>query len=330
LLSIRLTHIGGFLRARLCVLLCFLFAQHAAASCGSSSCPIDLHALGLTTTSPLVADLSFQYINQDHFLGRRDLETEHHELQTINRITTLTISDLITPRFQLTATLPYVSRSHRHVEVATGNFERWNFGAFGDAAIQARFRAYRSPTSTTADSLWLSAGVKLPTGARHKSNGEEDAEVTIQPGSGSTDYNVGATWQGGVIRNTRLTGMMGSATEIPYFASVTFRHNGAGTNRYRRGNELQVNAGSEYPITQHVTVLGQINLRVQSKDSPGSTGENIGLTGGTHLYVSPGLRYLMTRGVSVYGYVQVPVLENVNGAQLSSRENLLVGIQKRF
>lgn len=318
------------MRARLCVLFCFFFAQQAAASCGSSSCPIDLHALGLTTTSPLVADLSFQYIDQDHFRGSRDLETEHHELQTINRITTLTMSDLITPKFQLTATLPFVSRSHRHVEVESGDLERWSFGAFGDASLQARFRAYRVAASPTANSLWLSAAVKLPTGAKHETNGDEEAEVTIQPGSGSTDYTLGATWQSGWIRNTSLGGMMGHATLIPFFASVSFRHNGAGTHRYQRGNEWQINSGSEYPISSKLVLLGQVNLRVQSKDSPGDTGENIDLTGGSHLYVSPGLRFMMPSGFSAYGYVQVPVYEHVHGAQLVSRENVLVGIQQRF
>ena len=318
------------MRARLCVLLCFFFAQQAAASCCSSSCPIDLHALGLTSTSPLVADLSFQSIDQNHFRGSRDLETEHHELQTINRITTLTISDLITPRLQLTATLPFVSRSHRHIEIESGELERWNFGAFGDAAIQARFRAYRVAASPAASSLWLSAGVKLPTGARHESNGDEEAEVTLQPGSGSTDYTLGATWQSGVIRDTKLGGMMGHATLIPFFASVSFRHNGAGTRRYQRGDEWQVNGGSEYPISRSLVLLGQINLRVVGKDSAGLTGENIDLTGGTHLYVSPGLRFVFARGVLAYGYVQVPVYERVNGAQLVSLENLVIGVQKRF
>jgi len=318
------------IRARILASFLILFAHQAAASCGASSCPIDLHALGLTSSSPLVADLSFQYIDQNHLRGSRDLETEHHELQTINRLTTLQLSYLVAPRFQISATLPFVSRSHRHIAVDTGELERWHFGAFGDAALQGRYRLYQSTTSPASDSFWISAGVKLPTGARHESNGEEDAEVTIQPGSGSTDVFAGATWQSGWLRNTALKGEMGHTTLIPFFASVTLRRNGRGTNRYRKGDELQVNAGSEYPINSRVNVLGQINLRQASKDSIGDTFENPGLTGGTHLYVSPGLRITLGRGLSAYTYVQLPVYEHINGAQLVSRRNLLVGIQDRF
>jgi hypothetical protein len=274
--------------------------------------------------------MSFQYIDQNHLRGSRDLETEHHELQTINRLTTLQLSYLVAPRFQISATLPFVSRSHRHIAVDTGELERWHFGAFGDAALQGRYRLYQSATSPTSDSFWLSAGVKLPTGARHESNGKEEAEVTIQPGSGSTDVFAGATWQSGWLRNTALKGMMGNTTLIPFFASVTLRHNGRGTNRYRKGDELQASAGSEYPINSRVHILGQVNLRQSSKDSVGDTLENPGLTGGTHLYVSPGIRIAVGRGLSAYSYVQLPVYEHVNGAQLIARRNLLVGIQDRF
>src|SRR5216684_1792058 len=113
------------------------FEPNAYGSCGSSSCPLDLHALGLTDNARMVFDLSFQYIDQDHLRHQRgNFEIEHDELRTINRLTTLQISSLITPRLQLSVTAPYVSRSHEHVERASGSSEEWRFGAFGDTALQ--------------------------------------------------------------------------------------------------------------------------------------------------------------------------------------------------
>jgi hypothetical protein len=196
------------MRARtLASMLLFLlsFAPNVYGSCGSSSCPLDLHALGLTDSSRLVFDLSFQYIDQDHLRHQRgNFEIEHDELRTINRLTTLQISSLITPRLQLSVTAPYVSRTHEHVERASGSFEQWRFGAFGDAALQARYRVFRAD-GPAGGSLWLSAGAKLATGARHEQSlGDhpEEAEGTIQPGTGSTDVLLGATWQGGLLRDT--------------------------------------------------------------------------------------------------------------------------------
>jgi len=311
------------MRATLLLSALLCWTANAFASCGSSSCPLDLHALGLLDNARFVLDLSFQSIDQDRLRTQRgDFAIEHDELRTINRLTTLQLTARVAPRWQIGVTAPFVSRTHEHVERGSGDFEQWHFGAFGDAAVQARFRAARS--------LWLTAGVKLPTGARHETNGDEEAEVTIQPGTGSTDLTLGATWQGGIVRDTGAGGPMGSATLIPLFVSASVRRNGRGTHDYRRGGELQVSAGSEYPLTSSLHVLGQLNLRRLAKDDAGATEENRELTGGTVLYLSPGLRLLAGGGTSVYGYVQLPVMQRVNGVQLVSRANVLVGIQKRF
>jgi hypothetical protein len=316
------------LRTRVLVLLSSLLLSvtQASASCGSSSCPLDLHALGLTDNSRLTLDLSFQYLDQNHLRRQRgDFEIEHDELRTINRLTTFQLSGRVTPRLYLSLTVPYVSRTHEHVERATSTFEEWRFGAFGDAAVQARYRV--------AQSLWLSAGAKLPTGAHHEQSrgtDPEEAEVTIQPGSGSTDILLGATYQGGVVRDTALGGPLGNATLIPYFASITYRRNGRGTRDYRRGDEIQVSAGSEYPVAASLHLIGQINVRRSAKDDVGQTEENPALTGGTYVYLSPGLRLLAGHGASLYGYVQIPIVQRVNGVQLVSRANYLAGIQERF
>lgn len=310
-------------RALALSMLSFLSAAAGFASCGSSSCPLDLHALGLADNARLVLDLSFQYIDQDRLRRQRgDFDIEHDELRTINRLTTFQVTARVAPRLQLGVTAPFVSRTHEHIDRGSGELEQWRFGAFGDAAVQARYRATRS--------LWFSAGVKLPTGARHETNGDEEAEVTIQPGTGSTDVVLGATYQGGILRDTGVGGPMGSTALIPLFASVTYRRNGRGTHEYRRGDEVQVSAGSEYPLAQSLHVIGQVNVRHSAEDAVGETGENPALTGGTFVYVSPGLRLLAGNGTSVYGYVQIPVLQRVNGVQLVSRANVLVGIQRRF
>jgi hypothetical protein len=319
------------MRGKLIVLLCFAFAPRLLASCGSASCPIDLHALGLTDASTLVADLSFQYIKQDRLRGNA-VETEHRELQTFNRVATLTLSYRVTPALQFVGTVPFISRQHDHVEVATGNPEEWRFHDFGDASLQARWRAWRGE-SPVGSSFWLSGGVKLPTGAANEvSRGDdpEEGEVPIQPGSGSTDILLGATWQSGILRETSLQGMMGKTTLIPFFASVSYRLNGRGTHDYRIGNELQLNIGSEYPLTDKLHLLGQVNLRHREKDSVGETEENPDLTGGTFVYLSPGIRVSISHATSLYGYVQFPVIQNVNGTQLTSRANFLAGVQERF
>jgi hypothetical protein len=65
-------------------------AGSAIASCGLSSCPIDLHALQFGDTGRFSLDLSFQYIDQDQpRIGSRrahvgEIASDHDEIRTIN------------------------------------------------------------------------------------------------------------------------------------------------------------------------------------------------------------------------------------------------------
>ena len=304
--------------ALIACVVCIFLAAPAFASCGSSSCPIDLHNLLGADVGHLVVDLSFQYIDQEHIRGFA-LSEPHEEIRTINRIANLQFSYAPTSRFRSSVIAPFVSRSHEHLELATNDRERWSFSNFGDVAVQGRWRA--------AQHVWLLGGVKLPTGARHEMDvtGSEEAEVTMQPGTGSTDVTVGATYENGFIRDTALEGPLGHATTIPYFASITYRANGRGTHDYRRGNETQISVGTQYPLRDGLDLLLQGNARLLEKDEVGSTEENPDLTGGRFFYVSPGLRLGMA-----YAYVQVPIYQHVNGRQLVARVNYLIGIQHRF
>jgi len=314
------------------VLAAALAAPTAHASCGASSCPIELHAL-TPNENGFTLDLSFQYIDQNRarqgsaFSG----EEEHRELRTINRLTALQLSAPLSSRFEFAVTVPFVDRWHEHLDLQANELERWSFHGLGDVAMQLRTRLL-SFDDTAPKSLWLTTGVKLPTGEKHEPalGGGENAEIMIVPGSGSVDAMVGLSYQGGVVRNTVLWGPFGGATVIPYFVSATYRRNGRGTDDYRLGDELLLNAGTEYPIARRLDVLAQINARLRAKDDPGTTSENRDLTGGRFLYVSPGLRFELRRNASVYAYAQIPLHQHVNGVQLTAPVNYLVGVRQHF
>ena len=318
------------------LLLLFLFtSQNVSASCGSSSCPIDLHALQFGD-GKFSLDLSFQYIDQDQpRIGSRRAQvgaiaSDHDEIRTINRLTALQLNYSLSERFQMAVTLPYVSRSHEHFDEENAQIERWNFGDAGDVVAQGRLRLFAS-NSLDHSSLWLTGGVKLPTGSKRETGSSgEDAEVTIAPGTGSTDALLGITYQSGLLHDTALQGEMGHTTLIPIFIALNGRLNGRGTHDYRRGHEIQLNAGTEYPLTSNVHLLGQINGRMSSKDDVGQTDENRDLTGGRYIYLSPGLRLLLGAKMSIYAFVQLPVYQHVNGLQLTSKANYLAGIHKSF
>src|SRR5712691_2542527 len=325
-------------------LILFFAAASLHASCGSSSCPIDLNALNAPIAGQIGFDLSFQYINQNRprifthsaFVG--EIPTDHDEVKTTNRIATALLTYAVTNNWQLSLAVPWISRSHEHFTALDGEstangsvLESWKLNGIGDVALQSRYRLFASGRAT-AGGLWLITGLKLPTGSYDQSNARGHlAEITLQPGSGTTDGIIGLSWQSGFNRPTGLSGPLGHFAVIPFFASATYQARTGDVDGYRLGNELQVSSGTAYPISDSVVALLQLNGRVREKDRivSGPPSEDTDFTGGKYIYASPGIRFDI-RGVSVYAIVQLPLYQRVNELQLTSRANVMVGLQHRF
>jgi len=323
------------------------------ASCGSTSCPIDIRSLHGPEAGEWTLDLSFQYIDQDqprigtHSAEVGELPSEHDEVRTLNRATAATLRYAPSQRFQLGLTFPWVSRFHEHIEEegipdagagedkhggdhalgGEGSLETWSLQGAGDLALEAQARVW----SRQRTSLWLTGAVELPTGPSDIDNDEgEIAEPPVQPGSDSTDWIAGVSLRGSAVRDTALEGALGHSTALPWFATLTYRRNGDGREGYRLGEEWQANAGGAYPLTHGLDLLFQLNARRRGKDEPGDSGEDVRFTGGTFLFASPGLRVGLGERWAGYAFVQLPVYQDVNGLQLTARANWLTGVQARF
>jgi hypothetical protein len=297
-----------------------LFPIYAGASCGSASCPLDLNSLNVPKEGGFTLDLSFEYIDQNRLKGHSDFVPDHTEIRTINRNATLLLRYAPADWLRLSVSTPYVARTHEHLH--GDELEHWQLDGVGDVQLQARARVVRY--------LWLIGGVKLPTGADDQKNADgERAEVPIQPGSGSTDVIVGASYENSTRRATHVEGSMGNIAVIPWFASVTYRRNGRGALEHRVGSELQLNAGTAYPLSHELELLLQANVRRRGRDVSPDDPQDAFFTGGTFAYASPGLRYSKGRG-AVYALMQLPLLQHVNGIQLTAKRNWIGGVQWRF
>jgi len=300
----------------------------ARASCGSATCPIDPQSLNLPNAGQWTLDLSFQYIDQDQLYSGRDrvshpVPPEEGELEhrTINRLTTLLANYAATSDLYLSISVPYVSRYHEHFD--DGEFQRFRLDGIGDVALAGRWRFLPD----------LSAGlaVKLPTGSRDATNGQGDeAEPTIAPGTGSTDLSASLVWQRTANVPSLTHGPLGNTGAMPWFVGIVGRRSGVGTHDYRAGDELQVNAGLNYPVSQTFQALFQINSRFKGKDDVGTTDAVRDDTGGSFVYLSPGARVAFSAKTALYGYVQIPIYQRVNGVNIVSRYNFFGGFQVRL
>jgi hypothetical protein len=328
--------------------LCLVFlAAPLRASCGSSSCPLDLNVLNQPLKDHFTLDLSLQYIDQDqprigtHEAHVGEIEGEHHdEVRTINRIATAVLGYAPADRVHLSLAVPFVSRTHDHLAGSHAHAgglmplhnvipEAWDIHGIGDVVLQARV-AIAEPDSVRRSRLWLIGGIKLPTGAGDLHNQEgELAETPVQPGSGTTDGILGLSYQGGLLRHSRISGPMGDVMRVPWFVSATYQFRTGDAHGYRLGNELQLNGGSVYVWTRRLDALLQLNARVRRRDRIRDEPGEEAFTGGMSVYASPGFRLSLNRA-AVYAIVQIPVYQRVNALQLTSKANYVIGLQTSF
>ncbi|HET9250974.1 MAG TPA: hypothetical protein VFP58_02520 [Candidatus Eisenbacteria bacterium] len=318
------------------MLRCFLFLAVALAtiagspgpvfaSCGAESCPID-HA-SRWSEKPFTFELSYQYLDQDQpRAGMDDTEVgsiprHHDEVRTLSRITTAR-AGYQRGSWSLGATLPFVDRYHAHIHDHAGErtLDEWNYSGLGDLELAA-LRTFQIPDflPTGKSRYFVSAGVKMPTGDTSVPNEAGDQpEPAARPGTGSWDLTAGFGWE--------WFGPLDDERAVPVRFSVTGRWNGYGTENYRIGPEIQAHLATDVPVSSRLALLGQANFRVRGKDDVAESGVEEDDTGGTVLYLSPGARFAITPRASIYGLVQLPAYQRVNGIQVVSEANLYVGV----
>jgi len=277
--------------------------------------------------SMLSFEVSEQYSDQDQpRVGTHDaavgaIPGHHDEVRTVNRVSTARVGYRPAAAWSFSASLPFVNRTHEHIHNHLGvpEYLRWNYQGAGDLETSA---TRRLGSRDAGARYFASAGVKAPTGLRNVEEVDGDQpEPSARPGTGSWDFmaGVGAEW--------RLSGLgFSDRGGMPLRASVNGRWNGRGTERYQVGSEVAAHLATEIPATTWGTLLLQTNFRVREKDDVGNFDAEASNTGGTALFVTPGVRIGAGRVTSVTALVQLPVYQRVNGIQLVSEANLYVGV----
>jgi hypothetical protein len=152
----------------------------------------------------------------------------------------------------------------------------------------------------------------------------ELAEVTLQPGTGSIDELFGLNFRYPLF--TIQTAEDNEYSSIPLILGLSYKIAGKGKDDYKFGNTLLFTAGSDYRFTSMASLTFQFNVRNQGYANVGTTGEPRENTGGTWVYLSPGLNVDLTESLSLFGIIQLPVYINVNGLQQASAFNIQFGI----
>lgn len=282
---------------------------------------------GFAPEAGLRIDIRYEYVKQDQLMSGSDrvspgqIRRHHDEIASTSRNWLVGLDYSFTPDWSASITAPVVDRSHLHIHNHHGAQlpQTWNFTEMGDVRVMGRRQWMAEQRTTNTLSYYgLNFGLKLPTGERDIKNEAGDrAERTLQPGTGTTDAILGGYYN-------RVLPLSGSS----WFVQGLWQSALDSREDYKPGNRLSVDVGYRYEVSDSLGVMLQLNTLKRWKDS-GQQAESDN-TGGNFLFVSPGVSYAITRNSQIYGFVQKPVYQHVNGVQLAADWSGTVGVSARF
>lgn len=304
------------------------------ASCGTTACSMnanwDEHS---PTQSGWSGDLRYSYFRADTLRsGSKEIDAdtgadEVENLRSVNKLITATADYNFNSNWGATVIAPFINREHSHHlgpyagDTPAGR-EDFKASALGDMKVLGRYRWELDEDHSSG--MGIKFGLKLPTGKRDEVNseGEKPDEVSLQPGNGSTDMILGLFWYEAA-----------PGSDWSWFAQGTLQNSIKALDHYRPGNQFNLDGGARYAFNRDLSGLLQLNAQWNDSDS----GEDAALTeagkassGGRTLYLSPGLSYAVTHHTQLYGIVQLPLYQYVNGEQLTPDSSITVGVNHRF
>ncbi len=365
---VRKQFIVGFILTLAVVVFSSPFVQQAQASCGAVTCFVvigsqqQVPVAGLLTVNAMYNYTPMRLLDGTNGViaavdqADRALILDHHqETRTITQQSTLDLNYGLTDRFGLQLTLPYMWRTHKHIDGlgeappgGSGEGEAANFSAngIGDTRVALKYNVL----PTLRSMVVLGFGIYLPTGNTHAHDSAEKVmESPAQLGRGQVGLNP-TIYQTYELIPHRLN----------QFASASYRHTFRNNDGYRFGDEYMLNAGLNLVATPWLVLTGQVNYRYLVHDNfsssllqsalPGTLGglkpteidpliknRAVPNTGSTYYAFSPGFQVGLgqlvesswTNMTSLYFYAQIPFERDSNN-NLAQGTSYIFGLTRSF
>ena len=341
-------------------------AQTAQASCGAVTCFVVIGSqqqvpqAGLLTVNAMYNYTPMRLLDgTDGVIPAVDQATRqmilghHQETRTITQQATLDLNYGLSDRFGLQLTLPYMWRTHKHIDGIgedgiNGEGAPSNFSTDGIGDIRAGLKYNLLPTLRSM--IVLGFGVYLPTGNTHAHDSAELVmESPTQLGRGQVGLNP-TIYQTYELIPHRLN----------QFASASYRHTFRNNDGYRFGDEYMLNAGLNLVATPWLVLTGQVNYRYLVHDNfsssllqsapigtpgglepieidPTIKNRAVPTTGSTYYAFTPGFQVGLgqliesswTNMTSVYFFAQIPFERDSNNS-LAQGTSYIFGLTRSF
>lgn len=312
----------------------------ACAACGHTL-STDWETQGVTTKAGFTADISYDYLNQTQqrygsasaspVVVDRQLATGQ-EVEAYTKTQTITAALIYNDdAWGVSVLLPYVKRTHGtygNTAPLGSSFSTSSDTSIGDIKVIGRYAGFSEERTSG-----IVGGLKLPTGSTNAvfnagTSAGQPLDAGLQIGTGSTDVIVGGY-------------TTGTFDSYGWFVQGTVQHavatkNALGNLYYRPGDAYLVSTGIRYAgFGAKIAPMLQLNVIKRKADSGAQTVPldpitNVPVSGGTLAYLAPGVSVRLGGGASLYGFVQLPVYQNVNSLQITPRYTLTLGVRQSF
>lgn len=210
-----------------------------------------------------------------------------------------------TDRLQVAAIVPFLNATASSRAQSASNF------GLGDLRFYAKYVWYQSDGRNKTFRIASRADVKLPTGEQNKAPalGTGSTDVAFSSVAGWIEDRVGLYLEGGYSLNTS-SGAVNYGNSVFYNLAVGYR--------------LLPAVYETYPSPQLNGFL-ELNGTTTARNTVGSVRD--ANSGGTTLFLSPGLQYVGGRLWLVEASYQYPIVREPNGTQLAVSGTVSLGVR---
>jgi hypothetical protein len=262
-----------------------------------------------------------QFVFREQFLFKKtgdDPTALNRNLNVTGGISVLAYG--ITGDLAVFGVLPYLNK---RLDVTTpGGRVTRDTNGIGDMRLFARYTAYKKNMPGKSFRIAPFAGVEVPTGNDNASDSLGVLPAPLQLGSGSWDPFAGLaiTYQ---------------TLDYEIDLSASYKANTA-ANGFEFGDEARLDASLQYRLWPRQLgggvpgfLYGVLESNLIYQDNNKIAGVRDVNSGGTTLYIAPGLQYVTRRWV-LEAVVQLPTIQNLNGTALGDDFILRTGFRMNF
>ncbi|MEQ1438863.1 hypothetical protein AAG565_05830 [Fontimonas sp. SYSU GA230001] len=278
----------------------------AALACASCQCgDPTLTLMGVEKSYAGRLRFALDYSNRSEHQGT-GLERQHLQEDR----TVFGASYAFSENFSLALRVPLSSKSASNRTLA-----REEASGLGDAELTAKYTLGRSG-QMTARHLWgVQAGLRLPTASEQKNDAGEPIDIDAQPGTGAWAASAGLWY--GYFRFPRML----------YASLSVLEPLDTGYQGLEQGTAVLGTVTGQYALTPRWSL--QLGLEGRIADYNRFGGVRDDDSGGTAMFVAPGLVWAPATDWLVHVSGQLPVIRNLHGDQ-DERGDLRVGIAYDF